>query len=157
MIKNYLLLLTLISYLASFSQTIVSTDIENKKIIIEEFTGVACQYCPIGHTIVQNLIDDNPGNVFAIKIHEGGYAEGYTPDFTTQWGTSIVAQSNNAGSYPSGTINRQVFSSASSNGGTSIALGWNNINSNPESTPRSQKLPEIAARRRRSTGSAAWG
>ena len=144
MIKNYLLLFTLISYLASFSQTIVSTDAENKKVIIEEFTGVACQYCPIGHTIVQNLIDDNPGNVFAIKIHEGGYAEGYTPDFTTQWGTSIVGQSNNAGSYPSGTINRQVFSSASSNGGTSIALGWNNINSNPFITAAEEVLLQTA-------------
>ncbi len=42
MIKNYLLLFTLISYLASFSQTIVSTDTENKKVILEEFTGIYC-------------------------------------------------------------------------------------------------------------------
>jgi len=35
MIKNYLLLFTLISYLASFSQTIVSTDTENKKVILK--------------------------------------------------------------------------------------------------------------------------
>ena len=72
MIKNYFLLFTLIGCLTGFSQTIVSTDSQNKKVVIEEFTGVACQYCPIGHTIVQNLINDNPGNVFAIKIHEGG-------------------------------------------------------------------------------------
>jgi len=144
MLKNYFLLFTLIGYLTGFSQTIVSTDSQNKKVVIEEFTGVACQYCPIGHTIVQNLIDDNPGNVFAIKIHEGGYAEGYTPDFTTQWGTSIVSQSNNGGSYPSGTINRQVISSASSNGGTSIALGWNNINSNPFITAVEQVLLQSA-------------
>ena len=144
MIKNYLLLFTLISYITSFSQTIVSTDVENKKVIIEEFTGIACQYCPIGHAIVQNLIDDNPGNVFAIKIHEGGYAEGLTPDFTTQWGTSIVSQSNNQGSYPSGTINRQYFSEASSNGGTSIALGWNNINNNPFVTAAEQVLLQSA-------------
>jgi len=144
MLKNYFLLFTLIGCLTGFSQTIVSTDSQNKKVVIEEFTGVACQYCPIGHTIVQNLIDDNPGNVFAIKIHEGGYAEGYIPDFTTQWGTSIVSQSNNGGSYPSGTINRQVISSASSNGGTSIALGWNNINSNPFITAVEQVLLQSA-------------
>ena len=144
MLKNYILIFTLISFITGFSQTIVSTDSQNKKVIIEEFTGVACQYCPIGHNIVQNLIDDNPGNVFAIKIHEGGYAQGYTPDFTTQWGTAIVSQSNNGGSYPSGTINRQVISSASSNGGTAIALGWNNINNNPFITAVEQVLQQSA-------------
>ncbi len=144
MLKNSILIFTLINFITGFSQTIVSTDSQNKKVIIEEFTGVACQYCPIGHTIVQNLIDDNPGNVFAIKIHEGGYAEGYTPNFTTQWGTAIVSQSNNGGSYPSGTINRQFISSASSNGGTSIALGWNNINNNPFITAVEQVLLQSA-------------
>ncbi|MDA9357128.1 GEVED domain-containing protein [Flavobacteriaceae bacterium] len=144
MLKNYFILFILISYVTSFSQTIVSTDSQNKKVIIEEFTGIACQYCPIGHTIVQNLIDDNPGNVFAIKVHEGGYAEGLTPDFTTQWGTAIVGQSNNGGSYPSGTINRQYFSEASSNNGTSIALGWNNVNNNPFVTAAEQVLLQSA-------------
>ena len=144
MLKNYFMLFILISYVTSFSQTIVSTDSQNKKVIIEEFTGIACQYCPIGHTIVQNLIDDNPGNVFAIKVHEGGYAEGLTPDFTTQWGTAIVGQSNNGGSYPSGTINRQYFSEASSNNGTSIALGWNNIDNNPFVTAAEQVLLQSA-------------
>ena len=107
--KLYFIILTIFSFSFSFSQTIVSTDTENKKLIIEEFTGISCQYCPIGHTIVQNLLNDNPGNAFAIKIHEGTYAEGFNPDFTTQWGTNIVNQSNNGGSYPSGTINRQYF------------------------------------------------
>jgi len=129
--NKYLTFFTTIIFSYSFSQSIVSTEAENKKLIIEEFTGISCQYCPIGHTIVQNLLDDNPGNAFAIKIHEGTYAEGFNPDFTTQWGTNIVSQSNNGGSYPSGTINRQVFPSASSNGGTSIALGWTNIDNNP--------------------------
>ena len=98
--KKYLIFIITIMFSYSFSQTIVSTDIENKKLIIEEFTGISCQYCPIGHTIVQNLLDNNPGNAFAIKIHEGTYAEGFNPDFTTQWGSNIVSQSNNGGSYP---------------------------------------------------------
>lgn len=142
--KLYFIILTIFSFSFSFSQTIVSTDTENKKLIIEEFTGISCQYCPIGHTIVQNLLNDNPGNAFAIKIHEGTYAEGFNPDFTTQWGTNIVNQSNNGGSYPSGTINRQYFPSASSNGGTSIALGWNNINNNPFITAAENLLTQSA-------------
>ena len=137
-----LLLFTLISCLTGFSQSIVSTDSQNKKVIIEEFTGI--KFRDKWELLIQNLIDDNPGNVFAIKVHEGGYAEGLTPDFTTQWGTAIVGQSNNGGSYPSGTINRQYFSEASSNNGTSIALGWNNIDNNPFVTAAEQVLLQSA-------------
>ena len=74
MIKNYLLLFTLISYLASFSQTIVSTDTENKKVILEEFTGIYCTYCPDGHAIANAIKAENPEDVFIINIHTGGYA-----------------------------------------------------------------------------------
>jgi thiol-disulfide isomerase/thioredoxin len=68
MIKNYLLLFTLISYITSFSQTIVSTDSENKKVILEEYTGIHCTYCPDGHEIAQSLKDQYPDDVLLINI-----------------------------------------------------------------------------------------
>jgi len=49
MLKNYFILFILISYVTSFSQTIVSTDLQNKKVIFEEYTGIHCTYCPDGH------------------------------------------------------------------------------------------------------------
>ena len=128
MIKNYLLLFTLISYLASFSQTIVSTDAENKKVILEEFTGIYCTYCPDGHTIANAIKAENPEDVFIINIHTGGYAVPNPaindPDFRTSFGDAIANQSNLT-AYPAGTVNRQFFSSSSftMNGGTAMGRG----------------------------------
>ena len=122
------IIIVIILFMSSFvaAQTIVSTNPENKKIILEEYTGIYCTYCPDGHAIAQALKDQYPNDVFLINIHEGGYAEGLTPDFTTQWGTNIVGQSNNGGAYPSGTINRQYFSDLSMGGGTAMGRGqWN--------------------------------
>ena len=126
MIKNYLLLFTLISYLASFSQTIVSTDTENKKVILEEFTGIYCTFCPDGHAIANAIKAENPEDVFIINIHTGGYAVPNPaindPDFRTSFGDAIANQSNLTG-YPSGTVNRQFFSSLTMNGGTAMGRG----------------------------------
>ena len=126
MIKNYLLLFTLISYLASFSQTIVSTDTENKKVILEEFTGIYCTYCPDGHAIANAIKAENPEDVFIINIHTGGYAVPNPaindPDFRTSFGDAIANQSNLTG-FPSGTVNRQFFSSLTMNGGTAMGRG----------------------------------
>ena len=126
MIKNYLLLFTLFSYLASFSQTIVSTDTENKKIILEEFTGIYCTYCPDGHAIANAIKAENPEDVFIINIHTGGYAVPNPaindPDYRTSFGDAIANQSNLTG-YPAGTVNRQFFSSLTMNGGTAMGRG----------------------------------
>ena len=48
----------IISY--SFSQTIVTTNPENKKVILEEYTGIHCTYCPDGHEIAQSLKNQYP-------------------------------------------------------------------------------------------------
>lgn len=98
----------------SFAQTFVSTTPANKNVILEEYTGKSCVYCPDGHKIAQQLVAANPGRVFAINIHQGSYASG-TPNYTTQWGNALAGQTGLTG-YPSGTINRHVFS------GTTTAL-----------------------------------
>lgn len=104
------------------AQTIVSTDPENKKVILEEFTGIYCVYCPQGHAIAQAIQDANPGEVFLINIHTGGYANpsGNDPDYRTPWGNAIAAQSNLVG-YPAGTVNRHYYPGTAQNGGTGTA------------------------------------
>lgn len=89
------------------AQTIVSTTPSNRNVIIEEFTGVNCTWCPAGHKIANQLIAANPGRLWAINIHQGGYAQG--SGYTTQWGDAIANQSNLEG-YPMGTVNRHLFS-----------------------------------------------
>ena len=73
------------------AQLPVSQTPENKNVVLEEFTGIACVYCPSGHAIAQQLSDDNPGDVVLINIHTGGYASPQGPgtDFRTAFGTAI--------------------------------------------------------------------
>ena len=127
------IILVIFLFFSSFvdAQTIVSTSPENKKIILEEYTGIHCTYCPDGHEIAQSLKDANPDNVFIINIHTGGYATPSSgePDFRTSFGDAIAAQSNLTG-YPSGSVNRQYFSNLTMNGGTAMGRGgWSSATS----------------------------
>ena len=111
--KNLLIvLITMFCVFTINAQTIVSTQPENKNVILEEFTGISCVYCPDGHRIAQDLHNANPNDVFLINIHTGGYANPQGPgtDFRVDpIGSNIAAQSGVSG-YPSGTVNRHVFS-----------------------------------------------
>lgn len=97
------LLLSAFSLTAQTPQ-FVSTEPANRNVVIEEFTGVNCGYCPDGHRIVREYQEANPGRVFGINIHQGGYAALYT----TQWGDAIANQTGLQG-YPAGTVNRHLF------------------------------------------------
>jgi len=94
----------------TYGQTIVSTTPENRKAILEEFTGIHCVYCPQGHAIAEQILNNNPGNAFAINIHQGGYATPGSgePDFRTPFGNAIAGQTGLTG-YPAGTVNRHNF------------------------------------------------
>lgn len=85
---------------------IVSTEPTNKNVVLEEYTGINCGYCPDGHRIANELADANPGRVCLINIHQGSYAAN---TYTTQWGNALANQTGLTG-YPSGTVNRHVFS-----------------------------------------------
>jgi hypothetical protein len=111
------------------SQTIVSTTPENKKAILEEFTGVNCTFCPQGHAIANGIKDNNPDDFFVINIHQGGFATpgAGQPDFRTPFGNAIVNQSY-AGAgfgYPSGTVNRKNFSGREMTNAGTTAMGRN--------------------------------
>lgn len=87
-----------------YAQSLVSTAPQKRNALIEEYTGVGCQYCPLGHKAVDEVSATYPGRVFAINIHQGTFASRYT----TQWGNALAQQSG-VTSYPSATLNRHVF------------------------------------------------
>tara|TARA_B100001964_G_scaffold93825_1_gene105275 strand:+ start:1372 stop:3501 length:2130 start_codon:yes stop_codon:yes gene_type:complete len=106
------------------AQNFVSTTPENKNVVLEEFTGIHCGYCPDGHRLGQLFHDQNPGNVVLINIHSGSFAvpSAGEPDFRTPFGSAIDGQASVSG-YPAGTINRHLFPGMGQSGGTAMSRG----------------------------------
>jgi hypothetical protein len=94
--------------------TFVSTTPANKNVVLEEYTGTNCTWCPDGHKRANEFAVAHPGRVVLINIHQGSFA-GSNPNYKTVWGDALANQTGLQG-YPSGTINRRVFT------GTATAL-----------------------------------
>lgn len=112
--KNLTLLLAIGAFSGSmYAQIPVSTTPSNKKVVLEEFTGIKCQYCPDGHKIANIIKASKPfGDVVLINIHTGGYANpvGNEPDYRTNEGNAIVAMPGmGLTGYPQGSLNRMVM------------------------------------------------
>lgn len=108
--KNLLSIVLILAFTWANAQTLISTDPQLKNAILEEFTGIHCTYCPDGHAIAANLLENNPGRAVVIAIHQGSFAipSGSEPDYRTPFGDAIAGQTSLTG-YPSGTVNRHVF------------------------------------------------
>ena len=119
----------LISLLAlSFTvkaQQYVSTEPANRNVILEEFTGRNCGYCPEGHVIANNIMAANPGRVWAINVHSGGYAPTSYPNFNTSCSATILGGFSVSG-FPSGVVNRST--SAAQGRGTWANLATQQLN-----------------------------
>lgn len=98
-----------------------STDATTRTAVLEDFTGVRCQYCPDGHDRAKVLKDANPKKFIVIATHGGSYAtpSGGWMDFTTPVVTGLISQSGLTG-YPAGTMNRLP---ATTMGGTPMTSG----------------------------------
>jgi len=119
--KILLSIICALAALALSAQTFVSTEPTNKNAILEEYTGVNCSACPIGHLLSNQIMKNNPGRAWAINIHQGGYAI-TNPDYRTDFGDALAEQTDLYG-YPAGTVNRQLFPEFSMQGGTAIGHG----------------------------------
>ena len=117
-LSNFLVLFVVVGL---FAQTLVTTEVENKNVVLEEYTGIHCTYCPDGHAIAQALTDENSGRVVLINVHVGNYAVpgAGEPDFRTEFGDALVNLANISG-YPAGSVNRHIFPDLSSSGGTGM-------------------------------------
>jgi hypothetical protein len=111
--KRTLLILGNVILGAGFSfaqQTPVSQTPQNKNVVLEELTGINCQYCPDGHLRAKQIADANPGRVVLVNIHAGGYATpgAGQPDLRTTAGTALDAFFDPTG-YPAGAVQRTAF------------------------------------------------
>ena len=102
--RKMMLVGMMLTAFATSAQTFVSTQPGKRNALIEEYTGVNCQYCPLGHKATDQTVEAFPGRVFAINIHQGTFAS----RFTTQWGNALAGQASISG-YPSSTLSRHAF------------------------------------------------
>ena len=124
--KKIVLLLTILA--AAFSTAVVSAQVTdtivpttptNRNVLLEVYTTTGCMFCPDAHRRANELAAANPGRVNVINVYESYYTSNV---YTTEFGTALVDQTNSGG-YPSGTVNRHVFSGSS----TSLGRGeWAN-------------------------------
>ncbi|NLJ08439.1 MAG: Omp28-related outer membrane protein [Sphingobacteriales bacterium] len=93
-----------------YSQNLVTTTPQFRNVVLEEFTGIHCGYCPDGHARAEALSSANPGRVVLINVHAGNFAvpAAGEPDFRTVFGDSLVANAKVTG-YPQGSVNRHLF------------------------------------------------
>ncbi len=111
--KRFLLLfaITLSFWAVSEAQTIVSTEPSNRNVVLEEYTGIYCGYCPDGHRIANGIEHANEGRVFPINIHTtSNYSTPQVaahPDFRTDQGDEL-SQPAGIGGFPAGSINRST-------------------------------------------------
>lgn len=89
------------------AQVYVSTTPANRNVILEEFTGRNCQYCPDGHAIANQISASNPGRFWAVNVHAGGYAPTTYPNFNIPESSAILGGFNVDG-FPSGVVNRST-------------------------------------------------
>jgi len=87
----------------------VSKTPENRNILLEEYTGVNCGYCPDGHRISDQLHATYGDKFLAINIHAGYYSAGY---YNTPEGTALNAAFK-ISSYPSGVVSRELVNTGS--------------------------------------------
>lgn len=84
---------------------------QDKVIVIEDFSGVACVNCPKGNEEVQELIDQYDGQVIGMTLHAGNFAlpRPQNIDTFSTPETEALATFLNVVAYPSATIDRFKF------------------------------------------------
>lgn len=89
------------------AQEFVSTEPQNRNVVIEEFTGRICGYCPDGHVIANEIVHNNPGRAWAVNVHAGGYSPTSYPNLNTTVSTQICNGFGVTG-FPAGVVNRST-------------------------------------------------
>lgn len=105
--KRNALIILLLSFMMNVmnAQQFVTTEVQNKNVILEEYTGKYCTWCPEGQVVANNVAKTNPGRVFLVNIHAGSFSPTHYPNLNTDDGTAMV-ESNELYSFPAGYVNR---------------------------------------------------
>lgn len=106
---SFVLMLLLAFAFSVQAQQFVSTVPSNRNVILEEFTGRNCGYCPDGHVIANQIMANNPGRVWAINVHGGSFSPTSYPNLNVPDGLTIQSGFS-IGGFPAGVANRSTAS-----------------------------------------------
>lgn len=83
-----------------------------KKVLVEEFTGVNCSACPAASVELEKLIDIYGDNLVTISIHSGYFSIPDSQsvfDFRTQDGDNLFTYLDSPLAFPTAVLNRTIF------------------------------------------------
>jgi len=121
--------------------TLVDTLVTKRVAVLEDFTGVKCQYCPDGSRRAETIEQQYGDGFITIATHGGGFAVPgggttypstgdtiFFPDFRTIFADELITQAG-INSYPAGTMNRMhVINDFNLTSNTSPPLGMGRTN-----------------------------
>ena len=90
------------------AQNFVSTESQKRNVVLEEYTGKHCSWCPEGQMTANAIARNNPGRVFLVNIHGGPFSPPTDPNLNTDDGTTMV-EDYGITAYPAGFVNRTSF------------------------------------------------
>lgn len=82
-----------------------------KKVIIHDYTGLKCGWCPEGTVILENLQTNNPTNCIPIAIHTGDY-EPLSSSLNAGAIGSSLTSATQVGGYPAGSVDLKKYGSS---------------------------------------------
>jgi hypothetical protein len=104
-------------------ETFVNKTPQTRNIILEEYTGINCGYCPDGHRLGDELHAAYPDKAWQINIHAGSYAAAYTTPEGTALNSSFVTMG-----YPAGVVSRELVKTGENQYVYSIGRsGWKSV------------------------------
>ncbi|MEO1437066.1 MAG: Omp28-related outer membrane protein [Bacteroidota bacterium] len=88
-----------------------------RKVLVEEFTGVLCVNCPEGAERLEALLEIHGENLIVVSIHSGFFAMPHQTsqfDFRTSEGEALDGLVGPVTFYPSASVNRKLFAGENS-------------------------------------------
>jgi len=105
--------------------TFVSKTAQKQNVLLEEYTGIYCGYCPDGHKIADSLANVYPNNFYHINIHASSLAALYVIPTGEQ-----LRQAFSISGLPGGVMNRQksyIYASLGYGDYFTMRNEWKNI------------------------------
>ena len=104
--KLLLLVLLVTSFVVVKAQDFVTKEVTKRNVLIEEFTGKECQFCPQGHIEAKAIEEAYPGRVWSVNIHDKWFSSNNYPNLKVPE-SDTLSDYFGPQQYPSAVVNRQ--------------------------------------------------